>query len=583
MSTDDKPAPSESKGDLSRTMRIDLTADTVPEVQPTPRPGAAATPPKPTLKRPVFRIFKPKSVIGKVGDSDFQQLLQNVYDGAVITNLEGHIVETNVRLCQFVGHEHDDLARMSIFDLLYGADETMIPMIRENLANTRFILLQAYFQRKDGTLFPAETAINRLYLSGEDYLCFFVRDTTWRKAAEEQMRTEHTAIQTAGSGIAIADVEARLTYANPAIVRMWGAAGSQALQTLTLHDLFMDDETGNDIVKRVAEGQAWSGEVAARRIDGSRFFVQAAATANLDSDEQLAGIVLSFNDITERKRAEAQREQYAEQLRQRNAEMEADLHMARQIQHAMLPRQYPAFPTSAAPAQSMLRFSHVYRPSAILGGDFFHVLPIADDCAGVFLCDVMGHGMRAALVTAILRGLLEELRPVARDPGLLMTRLNREFMTILRDPEEFMFVSAAYVVVDLGRHQVLVTGAGHPSPFLVSKSRRSVTPLATSAADPGPALGIAEAAVYTYRTADLSSGDAVVMFTDGILEIEAPNRDDFGAERLRQCLLRGLDLPADSMLEEALTAAEAYGGGHGFDDDVCLMAVEVARLHGDPR
>ena len=573
MTDQGKPA-AKPAGELSRTMRIDLTAEALADVQT----ASQAAPPHPPPKRPVIRITKPKTAMSQVGDSDFQQLLQNVYDGAVITDLSGRIVETNVRLCQFLGYEHDELSRLAIFDLLYGSDETIIPMIRENLSNTRFILLQAFFVRKDRSVFPAETAINRLYLSGQDYLCFFVRDITLRKAAEEQLRTEHTAIQTAGSGIAIADVEAKLTYVNPAIARMWSAESEEALQKLTLHDLFCDDAIGNAIVEAVAAGRAWSGETEARRLDGRHFFVQAAATANLDAEEQLVGIVLSFTDVTERRRAEAQREQYAEQLRQRNAEMEADLHMAREIQQALLPRGYPNFPAAAPAPQSQLRFNHVYRPSTILGGDFFHVLPVADDCAGVFVCDVMGHGMRAALVTAIVRGLVEELRPLARDAGAFMTRLNREFMTILRDPEEFMFVSAAYAVFDLRARRLSIAEAGHPAPYLIRRDRRQARSLRDPEEGCGPALGIVDNATYVSRHTDISVGDVVMLYTDGILEIEGPDREEFGADRLCACILRHLDLETGSLLERVLRDAENFGGGHGFDDDVCLMAVDVAQF-----
>ncbi len=575
MTTDASPATPEPKGELSRTMRIDLTAEALQQVI---GQQAAGTHPRP--RRPIIRITKPKTVAGQVGDSDFQQLLQNVYDGAVITDLAGQIVETNLRLSQFVGYEHDELSHMSIFDLLYGSDETIIPMIRENLASTRFILLQAYFLRKDSSLFPAETAINRLYLSGQDYLCFFVRDITVRKTAEEQLRTEHTAIQTAGSGIAISDVEARLTYVNPAITRMWGAKTGEALQALTLHDLFSEDATGNLIVESVAAGRPWDGEIEARRLDGTRFFVQAAATANLDSDDQLVGIVLSFTDVTERRRAEAQREQYAEQLRQRNAEMEGDLNMARQIQQALLPRHYPSFPAAVPASQSLLRFNHVYRPSAILGGDFFHVLPIADDRAGVFVCDVMGHGMRAALVTAIVRGLVEELKPIALDPGHFMTRLNHEFMSILRDPEEFMFVSAVYLLFDLRAREVSLATAGHPSPYLIRRTDRTILPVRTSYADCGPALGIAENTVYVHRRSELQAGDRIVIYTDGILEIEGADRAEYGDQRLHDCMSRHLDLDTGAMLDRVIRSAEEFGGGHGFDDDVCLVAVDVAGLPG---
>src|SRR5215472_16064182 len=107
----------------------------------------------------------------------------------------------------------------------------------------------------------------------------------------------------------------------------------------------------------------------------------------------------------ERKRMTEQLHRYAAELREKNAQLESDFSMAREIQQIFLPDQYPTFPHSAAPEESQLRFSHRYISAAAVGGDFFDIFAITDTTAGVFICDVMGHGMRAALITAIMRGL----------------------------------------------------------------------------------------------------------------------------------------------------------------------------------
>ncbi len=556
-------------GAMSRTMRIDITSDMLTD-------AGAKKPASPRL--PTIRITRPKAATSVVGDSDFQQLLQNVYDGAVITDYSGRVIDTNVRLCQFLGYEHDEVCRLGIFDLLFGADETLLPVIRENLSNTRFVLLQAYFVRKDGSVFPTETAINRLYLSGQDYLCFFVRDITLRRQAEEQLRTEHTAIQTAGSGIAIVDLDQHLTYINPAVQRIWGMPALDPEAPTSLRELFRDSSVGDTIVQSVTTGQCWAGEVEARRTDGRPFHVQAAATANVNSDEEIIGIVLSFTDITERKRAEEQRELYAEQLRLRNSEMEADLVMAREVQLALLPRQFPVFPGAAAPEESLLQFSHLYRPSTTLGGDFFHVLPVSDYVAGIFTCDVMGHGLRAALITAIMRGLVEELKPIAHDPGLFMTHMNREFMTILQDAEEFMFVTASYVLFDLKQRRITFSDAGHPSPILLRQAENRVAPIRRESDSIGPALGIMESATYETKYHPLEEGDAVLIYTDGISEVEGPNREEFGTDRLLQSLQSHLNKPVEKILPALAADAETFSAGRGFDDDVCLVVAQAVHL-----
>ena len=81
--------------------------------------------------------------------------------------------------------------------------------------------------------------------------------------------------------------------------------------------------------------------------------------------------------------------------------MEADLRMACRIQEAFLPRAYPVFPRGVPAEASTLRFAHRYIPATTLGGDFVHILPISDSRCGVLVCDVMGHGVRAGLLTAL--------------------------------------------------------------------------------------------------------------------------------------------------------------------------------------
>lgn len=107
-----------------------------------------------------------------------------------------------------------------------------------------------------------------------------------------------------------------------------------------------------------------------------------------------------------------------EELRSKNSEMNADLALARGVQQALLPQSYPVFPAGVAAENSTLKFCHRWIPSEKVAGDLFDVFPVGQNAAGIFLCDVMGHGVRAALVTALLRGLLREKIQLADQPGV---------------------------------------------------------------------------------------------------------------------------------------------------------------------
>src|SRR5207248_3226385 len=98
-------------------------------------------------------------------------------------------------------------------------------------------------------------------------------------------------------------------------------------------------------------------------------------------------------------------QQHATELERRNNEIEAELRLARELQQSYLPRHRVVFPRAARNGDAALRFCFRYAPSRALGGDFFQVFEISEQEVGVLICDVMGHGVAAALVSATIRGL----------------------------------------------------------------------------------------------------------------------------------------------------------------------------------
>ena len=143
-------------------------------------------------------------------------------------------------------------------------------------------------------------------------------------------------------------------------------------------------------------------------------------------------LVRAIRYAIERKRIE-------DELRQRNEQMAEDLAMAREFQAAFLPRRFPRFQHAADPSASALQFYCTYKPSGSVGGDFYTVFPVGETRAGIFLADVMGHGVRAALVTAMIRGLVEELKPLAHEPSRFLSALNRLLVDVLRQTDTMMF------------------------------------------------------------------------------------------------------------------------------------------------
>ncbi len=281
-------------------------------------------------------------------------------------------------------------------------------------------------------------------------------------------------------------------------------------------------------------------------------------------------------EIAERERAYAALRASREELRKKNEEMEEDLRMAREVQQAMLAHEYPAFPAGVPQEQSHLRFCHRYLSMNEVGGDFFNILSLSNTQALIFIADVMGHGVRSALVTAMLRAMLEELKGLEPDPGRLLTQMNQHLQAILQRTNDPVFTTAFCLVADLGAREFRHASAGHPKPFILRRQNNSLEILSCSAGRCGPALGVFSGAKYETTTQPLADRDVVLLFTDGIFEAEGADGDEFGHERLVAAARKRLHEPVETMLDGLLADVREFAGANGFSDDVCLLGAEVA-------
>jgi len=277
-------------------------------------------------------------------------------------------------------------------------------------------------------------------------------------------------------------------------------------------------------------------------------------------------------------RAKEKLEEQAEELREKNALMAADLDMARELQTAFLPRHYPVFPATASPERSALQFCHRYFTSTELGGDFFDILTLSDTQAGILICDVMGHGVRAALVTAIVRGLVEELRGDAADPGKFVTEMNRSLCAILHQTTTPLFATALYAVVDTAQGKVRWSNAGHPAPFHVRRAAGEVERLQQPGVKPGPALGFMPAASYVTLERPVAAGDFLMLFTDGLFEIDGPEDVLYDLGQLTEAIARRCALPTPQLFDDLLAELRGFSVTGEFGDDMCLVGVDIARL-----
>jgi len=331
-------------------------------------------------------------------------------------------------------------------------------------------------------------------------------------------------------------------------------------------------EEANRLV-RSGQVDRWQADVQIRARSGETRWVADMSTVLRDPSGECFGCLGVLQDITERKQAEKELADLSRALRRRNEEMEADLAMAREVQQALIAGIPEQFPPSPEPGGSRLCFHQRYLPTEMLAGDFLEIHPISDQQVGVFICDVMGHGVRAALLTTFLRGLIEELVPLASDPGSLLGKMNTGLRSVFGRSDDFIFATACYLLFDVKTGRIHFANAGHPKPLCLQPEAGTVTALNLCNEATEPALGIV--ADFQYSTSEhfLADQESLLLYTDGLFEASDADQKMYGEKRMTEFIRQHLQQGMDPLVDQLILDVHRFSESEIFEDDVCLLGI----------
>ena len=232
------------------------------------------------------------------------------------------------------------------------------------------------------------------------------------------------------------------------------------------------------------------------------------------------------------------------------------LREARNIQMSILPKR--------ALRRGEIEIAGFTTPAELVGGDYFDFIPVSDRILGVAIADASGHGLPAALQ---VRDVYTGLRmAVERDFKITRTveRLNR---IIHESRLTTRFVSLFYgEIEDSG--SLMYVNAGHPHPLHFHGS--SVTPLTQT----GLVLGPSATATYSRGYRRLDHGDALLLYTDGMVEAHGADGEEFGVGRLVKAFLDLRQLPCDEIARALIKAVSGYAGGGEPEDDRTVVVLK---------
>ena len=255
--------------------------------------------------------------------------------------------------------------------------------------------------------------------------------------------------------------------------------------------------------------------------------------------------------------------------------MKHDLDLATEFQQAFMNRPYPDVPATFVEGRLRLEFYNAYKPALALGGDFFDIEPVGADCASIFIGDVMGQGTRSALLTSMIRSLINELYPHGRNPAQFLRELNRMMCDLLRVLPTQFFASACFFTADTTARIGTFSVAGHPAPFHLHRKVGQVIRL-EKPKPRGAALGVIEDEQFGSETVRLEDGDVFVFFTDGAYEAANAEGEPFGLARLEKSLRTHIYESPGDILPLVLQDIVKFAGSQPLEDDICLVAMHAS-------
>ncbi|HKV61248.1 MAG TPA: SpoIIE family protein phosphatase [Candidatus Acidoferrum sp.] len=235
--------------------------------------------------------------------------------------------------------------------------------------------------------------------------------------------------------------------------------------------------------------------------------------------------------------------------------LEQEINIARDIQQALLPRDFREYPHLAVTGFNL--------PCLSVGGDYFDVFPLGEGRTAFLIADVSGKGLGAAILTTMLQGALSGMT-LGIDPARVVNHVNR---FLCSHSEVGRYATMFFGILDEEGHLEFIN-AGHPSPILIR--RGTAEEAFTEGSFP---VGLVPEAQYTAVCLKLEPGDTLVLFSDGVTEAADPDEQMFGTSRLKQ-LLTGLpECPLEQLQKCVLEAVENFARGAHQADDLTLLIV----------
>ena len=250
-------------------------------------------------------------------------------------------------------------------------------------------------------------------------------------------------------------------------------------------------------------------------------------------------------------------------IKNHQEKLELELEQGRQTQLAILPKKLPQIPNT--------QITSKFVPNIQIGGDFYDVFDLEDGKFGIFIADVTGHGVSAALISAMISGIFRENRKGRYSPESVL----RLISNILDDEmPEGKYVSMFYGIYDSLEQTLLFTNAGHPAGLVIRKESGTIFQLSGE----GNVVGIlpSNECMFGEEKFQFIPGDKLLLYTDAIIEVMNDDNSMLGIEGVSDFLAANSQLPIRELLDQLFEYCISFSSQGEYEDDCTMIGLEIS-------
>lgn len=240
-----------------------------------------------------------------------------------------------------------------------------------------------------------------------------------------------------------------------------------------------------------------------------------------------------------------------------------ELLLARQLLESILPNQFPD--------TNGIFFATRYLPAMDIGGDFYDIIPLAEQHLAVLIADITGHGIKAALITMLLKFSFCEFENQDVSAEDILMRMNEVLHKVL--PGD-IFVAGMVIIINTKTAQCSIVNGGIPWPYLLHRKTRQVERVIAN----GLIIGTVSNELYKPGEeviVELTKGDCLILYTDGLTEVENEANELIEANMLKQLVLQNCDKSGEIFLQSLIDGAHTFSREDHEWDDITILGIDV--------